>query len=61
FANSIKLLFRLRGVVVSVEMANTSPQVANPPSPDSRDATLIKVAVAQRNKLCNSQFIKPKA
>ncbi|MBI3460247.1 hypothetical protein HY009_04880, partial [Candidatus Acetothermia bacterium] len=28
FANSIKLLFRLRGVVVSVEMANTSPQVA---------------------------------
>ena len=59
-ANSIKLYFRLRGIVVSVEMANTSPQVAKPPSPDDRDAMLFKVAVAQKNKLCASQFIKPK-
>ena len=59
FANGIKLYFRLRGIVVNVEMTNKLAQ-GTPASPDSRDGTLLNVAKTQRNKLCNSAFIKPK-
>ena len=59
FANGIKLFFRLRGIVVNVEMTNRLTQ-GTPASPDSRDGTLLNVAKTQRNKACNSPFIKPK-
>lgn len=61
-ANSIKLYFRLRGNVVSVEMTDAKPQAVAPPSPDAtRDPMLYQAAITQRTKFCASAFIKPKA
>jgi hypothetical protein len=60
-ANSLKLYFRLRGIVVSLEMANFASQAASPASTDPRDAKVLRAAIAAKTKLCASPFVKPKS